>query len=291
MPRIAESGAEYCGVKYYLGNGLTPADKLAVTFELMFDLAFVRRHFRPIELANTVDRYEGRGVDFDTMLYAQSRAGTAFTAEVSDGDMVHPQQVICQFTQLMQKNTLPPGNCNLLIVPYFLYLADKPESLRGMQSELTRIDDGLQAIEEGVAFFGRRLALAHYSVKHIDWLAGQAYALEHGQWICPPRSYRILHHPAQRHPARIPAGRGGVGGRLAWQEFDDDAIRLRSSRVRCRVNARGESGRSVHRRRIEHGRPERSGRLLDAPAAGELTVRFRAVERRTAHRRIRGGRF
>ncbi len=97
-------------MKYYLGNGLAPADRLAVTFELMFDLAFVRRHFRPIELANTVDTYKGRGVDFDTMLYAQSKAGSAFTAEVSDQPMVHPQQVICQFTQLMQTNTLTPGS-------------------------------------------------------------------------------------------------------------------------------------------------------------------------------------
>ncbi len=47
-----------------------------------------------------------------------------------------------------------------------------------MQAELARIDDGVQAIDGGVEFFGRRLALAHYSVKHIDWLAGQAYALE-----------------------------------------------------------------------------------------------------------------
>jgi hypothetical protein len=175
---IRNKQVEYCGVKSYLGNGIHPTDQLAVTFELMFDLAFVRSRFLPIELANTVDIYKGRGVDFDTMLYAQSKGGTAMTSEVADDDMVHPQQVICQFTSLTQKGVLPPGNCNLLIVPYFLYLADRPQFLRSTHIELGRIASGSRSLRDGIPFFGRRLDLSQFTAVHIDWITRQAFCLE-----------------------------------------------------------------------------------------------------------------
>ncbi|HEY8750458.1 MAG TPA: hypothetical protein VIM11_20910 [Tepidisphaeraceae bacterium] len=176
--QIRDCQAEYCGVKYYLGNGLHPSDALAVTFELMFDLAFVRSRFHPIELANTVNMYKGRGVDFDTMLYAQSKDGRAVMSAVTDDDMVHPQQVICQFTSLTQRNILPPGNCNLLIVPYFLFLADKPEFLRSTRTELSRIATGDSPFGTGIPFFGRRLDLSQFTATHIDWIANQSFSLE-----------------------------------------------------------------------------------------------------------------
>jgi hypothetical protein len=179
--RYAESlkrRVEYCGVKNYLGNGIVPADGLAVTFELMFDLAFIRNRFQPIELANTVGMYKGRAVDFDIMLYAQSKAGTACTSEVAEDDMVHPQQVICQFTSLIQKGVLPPGKCNLLIVPYFLYLANKPQFLRSTRIELGRISSGNRAHKDGLPFFGKTLDLSQFTVTHVDWIARQAFQLD-----------------------------------------------------------------------------------------------------------------
>ncbi len=75
---------------------------------------------------------------------------------------------------------------------------------------------------------------------------------------------------------------------MVCREPDGDAIRLRSSRVQCRAIARGEPGRSVHRRRTGDEWPERSDRLLGVPVAGDLQVRFRVVERVTARCRIRG---
>ena len=176
--QIVARSAQYCGVKYYLGNGITPDDALAVTFELMVDLKFVRENFRPIELANTVDKFRGRAVDFDILLYAQSKAGTAFAIPLRDEGMVHPQQVICQFTSLMQKNTLPPGNINLLIVPYFLHLAGNPSLLRDSTDALEQIASGRRAFDQGLPFYNRRLDLSIYTLNHIDWIAGQCYTLE-----------------------------------------------------------------------------------------------------------------
>lgn len=177
---ISTRGAQYCGVRDYIGNGVEFADCLRVTFELMFDLEFVRRTFRPIELANTIGWYKGRTVDFDIFLYAQSKAGEGFVLEVPEDDMVHPQQMISQFTDLMEKDGwIPPDENRLLLVPYFLFVADRPQLMNRMRDALVQITTGSGPRKDTIPFFGKQMNVSRLSVVHADWLAKQAFRLEH----------------------------------------------------------------------------------------------------------------
>jgi hypothetical protein len=170
---IRRRGVEYCGVRNYIGNGINSEDGLVVTFELMFDVAFVRRTFRPVELVNIIDIYKGRSVDFDSLLYIQTKAGKSVILEIAEEDMVHPQQVICQFTDLTQrKGWIPPESNNLLFVPYFLYVAGRPESLASTREELRQLS------HDHLAFFGQQMDLSRLSVSHVDWISKQAQRLE-----------------------------------------------------------------------------------------------------------------
>lgn len=66
--RWEEHKAEFCGIRHYIGNGITPEMELVTTFELMVDASFLRRTFRPFDLFNKLMLVSSRLVDFDTML-------------------------------------------------------------------------------------------------------------------------------------------------------------------------------------------------------------------------------
>jgi len=173
---IRRREAQYCRVRNYIGNGIEATDGLVVTFEMMFDLEFLRRTFHPIDLYNSIGRLDGRTVDFDTFLYPQRKAGISFVLGVPEQDMVHPSQVICQFSGLMNsRDYVPPETNNLLMIPYFLFLAGKPESMTSTRRELE-----LAKLQFGrsIQFFGRRMNLSRLSDSHARWLEKQAFRLE-----------------------------------------------------------------------------------------------------------------
>ncbi len=169
---IVDQGVDYLGVKYYEGNGLVPEDRLATTFELMFDAAAVRRSHAPLDLFNQVTRHRGRRVDFDTFLHAQSIRGSVATLPIAEEDMVHPSQLICQFEDHRTgRRAVPPTN-GLPIVPYFSFVGDEPELLRSMTEQFERRSGAT------VAFEGRPLDLSRLPPAHVRWLAKQAFRLE-----------------------------------------------------------------------------------------------------------------
>ncbi|HEX7008614.1 MAG TPA: hypothetical protein VF184_01445, partial [Phycisphaeraceae bacterium] len=170
---IVQSDAQYVGVRYYHGNGIQPQDRLAVTFELMFDARFVREHFEPIDLFNHVGEHRGRRVEYDTFLHAQHQAGYALELPVQPQDMVHPSQLFCQFTELKRKRIYtPPTRNSLPLLPYFFYLGGEEKPLL----EQTRALDRAKGTQ--VPFFGYVMDLAKLSQHHLSWLAEQAYRLE-----------------------------------------------------------------------------------------------------------------
>jgi hypothetical protein len=169
---IRERGDQYVGVRHYEGNGVVADDGLVTTFELVFDAEFVRRTFRPLDLFNQVTRFRGRRVDFDTFLHAQSRDGSASTLPVTEDDMVHPSQLICQFEDFRLGRRAIPASNNLLLIPYFLYAGDEPALLRRLTAELER-NEGRE-----VSFFGRPLDVSRLGEEHLRWIAKQARRLE-----------------------------------------------------------------------------------------------------------------
>jgi hypothetical protein len=170
---MREARVEYLGSRWYGGNGVIHDDRLVGTPELMFDAQFVRARFKPIHLFNHVCLYKGRAVDFDTFLYPQTLAGRGQVAPISENCMVHPSQLICQFTAHMNERAyLPPTGNNLLLIPYFFSLAGDQESMR-RQTDLLLEENG-----SSVLFHGRLLNLANLHKTHVDWITKQAYRLE-----------------------------------------------------------------------------------------------------------------
>ncbi|MFW6059412.1 MAG: WecB/TagA/CpsF family glycosyltransferase [Phycisphaeraceae bacterium] len=170
---IRQRGCEYLGGKFYNGNGVVSDDRLAVTFELMFDVPFVRRTFRPTDLFNHVGRIGSRRVEFDTFLHAQTRRGRSEIERIDARDMVHPSQVFCQYTAFRTSpRYVPPEKNNLLMLPYLFHVGGDERTLREHTEALRRSDDGRAAL------FGWPLDVSQLSRHHLDWLVEQATRVE-----------------------------------------------------------------------------------------------------------------
>jgi hypothetical protein len=138
---IRERAVEYLGMDYYAGLGVRPDDGLVKTFELMFDCSFVRRRFRPIELFNAMRRFRGRLVEFDTFLNAQSKDGKTSVLPIDETEMVHPSQMICQFVDFSAgRRRVPPGNNNLLMIPFYEHLGGDGSLIALLTRELNEGD-------------------------------------------------------------------------------------------------------------------------------------------------------
>jgi hypothetical protein len=170
---IRSRGHNWVGVRFYNGGGVVPDDGLVTTFELILDAESVRRELAPIDAFNHVVRHGGRRLDLDTFLYAQTRVRGASVAPVSEEDMVHPSQMICQFEDFrIARGREVPRRNNLLLVPYFLFVGGEPS----MMEEISR------AMQLGpgcsVPYFGRTLDFSGLDDAHVRWIAKQAARLE-----------------------------------------------------------------------------------------------------------------
>jgi hypothetical protein len=185
--QIRAALCEYMGVGYYSGNGVVEEDRLVKTFELAFDAEYVRRRFRPIDLFNHVTIYNGRTVDFDTTLHAQSIAGRKKVLPIDPEDMVHPSQLICQFTETRAGRQRDHPVSSLLLIPYFMYLGDENDAvLASVTGQLLRSTGG------EAQFLGLSIRASTIDAAHGRWLAKQAFRLEvsrHGVVREPVREY------------------------------------------------------------------------------------------------------
>ncbi len=169
---ITERQHEYVGIRFYSENGIDASDELATTFEMILDADFVRKTFCPIDLFNRVSVLNGKSADLDIMLYAQTRAGTGSILPMPEQDMIHPSQVIDQFTRFtMQPNYIPPASNNLLMIPYFISLSESDDMLVSLTGRLaSRIN--------AVPFFGKSMDTSRLSYAHALWIEKQALQLE-----------------------------------------------------------------------------------------------------------------
>jgi hypothetical protein len=128
--RAEASGAQFQGIRAYRGNGITREMNLVTTFELVLDAEWVRANAEAHEGFNQVTVVEGRYVDFDTWLAVQHRAPVRTLEPVSADALVHPSQLICQFTDHVagRGGRTSPTN-RLPILAYFVHLGDPTFSL------------------------------------------------------------------------------------------------------------------------------------------------------------------
>ena len=171
---IKARGHQYVSMRYYHGNGLEPEDKLVVTFELMFDTGWVRQRFHPVELFNYVGLYDGRRVEYDTFLHVQSRGGDASIVPIDVKDMVHPSQMFCQYTEMVgTRHYVPTAQNNLVMLPYFFYLAGDKQTLNEQQQAYAN------ATWPDATLLGHAIDMRHQSVNHTRWIVEQITRLEH----------------------------------------------------------------------------------------------------------------
>ncbi len=173
-------GAEFLGVGYYSGSGVRESDGLVKTFELMFDAEFVRREFRPIDIFNHVAVHQGRRLEFDTFLYAQSRGGRKAVLPIDETEMVHPSQMICHFMDFYTGLRAVPADNNIPLIPYYFDLGGDPTLLRSVTHQLgSATGDGAGPRHNGtVELWSRTLDLRRLSGPMRAWHRKQALRME-----------------------------------------------------------------------------------------------------------------
>jgi hypothetical protein len=131
-----EECAEFCGIRRYRGNGVTEDMGLVTTFELVLDAAFVRSRFRPFDLFNKLRLVDGRIIDYDTMLLAQSQARRALRP-IDESQLVHPSQLICNYTDLVAGRSRFRARVNTLpMLPYYFYLGGEAALLESVGPQM-----------------------------------------------------------------------------------------------------------------------------------------------------------
>lgn len=206
--------AQFQGVRFYNGNGVTPEMKLVTTFEMVIDIDWLRSSARPIEGFNQIRMVGGRYVDFDTWLEVQRRATLRQVEPVEPDALVHPSQLICQFTDHVARrdDRLARGH-QLPILHYFNYLGDASTSL-------VEVGDRIADPQATTApLFGRSADLPRIAPASWAWMEKQVRRLEqHLHGATRPEVTQYLRGFVQRAGESRTVGRepleaGGVADR------------------------------------------------------------------------------
>lgn len=164
---------QYLGMQRFQFNGFTAEDNLAASNELMVDARFLRERFKPIDLFASVGVHQGRPVAYDLMLWPQTIAGRTDVLDAEFGQMVHPSQMICQFTALLnQRRYTAPARTTLPLIPYYLFLGDDGDSIRRLTHDLSR------CFGRTVSLLGRDLDLSALSLEQAQSLHAMARQVE-----------------------------------------------------------------------------------------------------------------
>ena len=185
-----ESGATFYGIRWYRGNGIEHADELTTTFEMVMDAARVREATQPWQAFNRIDMFNGKSVEFDTFLYTQSLLrGESDQSPIDETDVVHPSQMICQYTDLLAgRNTHAMPTTNLPLMPTYMSLGGRDDLLASITEHLESGGD------HRLPFFDAKLDVSALTGTHLDWLEVQARRLEEAaSGSTRPEIERYLH--------------------------------------------------------------------------------------------------
>jgi hypothetical protein len=168
--KFVDSGAKVQGIGWYIGNGITVDDRLATTFEAFMDAAWLRS-CEPVSLFNKFRVIQGRSIDFDTTLDAQYLLSVEQRTAVpmSLDELVHPSQMICQYTSYQRTPGAPLPCFSIPMIPFFYYLGGRTDAVehathaleRGNSADLDLLGDNT------------RINLSMLKVEHVHWLLKQ----------------------------------------------------------------------------------------------------------------------
>ncbi len=170
--RAAESGARFHGIRHYVGHGIDSSMKLATTFELVIDAEYLRNTFAPLDCFNQVALINGKYVDFDTFLHVQYLTQRTNVDNIKEQQLIHPSQMICQYTDLVAGRGSMNRRHNLLMLPYYYYLGGCEDWMRSVASSLS------VALPDGIEFVGKALPVGQLSPAHWAWMSKQIACVE-----------------------------------------------------------------------------------------------------------------
>lgn len=167
-----DSGKDFFGIRWYKGNGVVPEDHLTTTFEMVLDAQTMRAKTQPIHGFNTITKLDNRYCDLDTFLYSQLIVGNSGQAPIDEGDMVHPSQMICQYTDLIAgRNTHAMPKTNLPLMPVYMHLGGNSQPLHDIARHLEKEQS------PRLPFMERTLDISRLTPTHWTWLEREARKL------------------------------------------------------------------------------------------------------------------
>ena len=162
------------GIKCYKTNGFSRQDLLATTFEAFVDTAWVRS-FTPIKLFNHVGLYKNRKVDYDILLYLQAQQiepSQKDVTPVEPQDLVHPTQMIHQYTMFQKCPNKPLPCYSIIMIPLFAFLSGNQQAFRNSINSIEAIDrDNSKAVN--FLSDGSQINFSKLKTVDVDWALKQ----------------------------------------------------------------------------------------------------------------------
>lgn len=171
--KAIEHKTKFHGIQPYTRNGVSKKMGLATTFQLVIDAEYLRNKFKPRDGFNRVGLIESKYIDFDTFLYMQWVSASTSIEPIDESQLVHPTQMICQFTDFISgRNDLSSTQHSLLTLIYMQYLGGEIQSLNNVTKALqnTAVDT--------VPFRGKSLKVSQLAPEQWAWLEKQIRRLE-----------------------------------------------------------------------------------------------------------------
>lgn len=167
------AGAEFCGIRRYEGNGVCGEMELVATFELAIDTEYIRSTYSPYDLFNKLRVVDNRIVDFDTMLFAQWCSPRRALREIDESQLVHPSQLICQYTEFVAGRTIFRKRRHALpVLLYFMYLGGDPEPMLAATAYLRCVTS------TQIPAFGRQVCIDGITPEGWAWMEKQIRRVE-----------------------------------------------------------------------------------------------------------------
>lgn len=164
---------QFQGARFYAGCGVVADMGLVTTFEMVLDAQWLRSQSVPFDGFNKVRIVDGRSVDFDTFLSVQRRAPRRRVEPIAEHQLVHPSQLVCQYTDHIagRRDRTSPIN-RLPILAYFMRLGDRSSDLNTLASGIA------DPARESVLLWGKPLNIGSIPPETWAWMEKQIRRVE-----------------------------------------------------------------------------------------------------------------
>jgi hypothetical protein len=201
------SGSKIQGIQWYNvpANGISPDDRLATTFEAFVETAWLRT-FPPIRLFNSFGRRGRRSLDYDTLLdiqHNETEIEDRTIAPMSQDDLVHPSQMVHQFTMFLRRPGADLPSFSIPMIPFFESLTVGPEALRRAASQIRKRSSRCFPFLRGDLLIN----FAKLKPADVDWCLKQMVQASSRKGLPPSRELhdygRALHEMIGTSPERV----------------------------------------------------------------------------------------